>query len=552
MTDAANAALAHLADAYWTAQLAAEPTEAHILGRTEYAGAYENATRAHDDERVEELRRFAAGAAALTNLSDDDTVTQAVIIADATNRADMLEARLSELGADPIFGTQTMAPTFFSMFNVPDADVAEAMVSKIEGLGRWFGDFGERQREGVTHGRVSARFAIEATIGQLDAYLAGSPDQDPIVAAIQAPESVDSPAWRDRLRDAVAKHVRPGMEFYRDALASALPEGRPDEEVGLGSLSDGAAAYATTLRFFTTTDMTAEEIHEVGLAQIEKLAGEYRELGARELGTSDVGEIFDRMRNDPALHFQTAQPLVDASTSALAKAWAAMDDWFEVLPQAPCAVEGVTTGAKAFYYPPAPDGSRGGTFFVNNADPTSWGTFELEAMAYHEGVPGHHLQLAIAGELPDTVPDVRKFASFAAYAEGWGLYSERLADEMGLYTTGIDRLGMLSADSMRACRLVVDTGLHALGWSRRQAVDYMVANSPLTEGVCGPEIDRYIVYPGQACSYMIGRLEILRMRAAAQARQGSEFDIKKFHSAVLDSGLLPLTVLDNVVSRRLP
>jgi uncharacterized protein (DUF885 family) len=233
------------------------------------------------------------------------------------------------------------------------------------------------------------------------------------------------------------------------------------------------------------------------------------------------------------------------------RAWDAMPAWFEVLPQAPCAVQPTTTGAKAFYFPPAGDGSRGGTFFVNVSDPTSWGIFELQSMAFHEGIPGHHLQLAIASELSD-VPEFRKHINNAAYAEGWGLYTERLSDEMGLYSSAVDRMGMFSADSMRACRLVVDTGLHALGWSREQAVDYMVSNSPLAEGVVRPEVDRYIVSPGQACSYMVGRLEIQRMRAEAEQRQGERFDIRRFHSAVLDSGSLPLGVLDRVVRSRLP
>ena len=257
------------------------------------------------------------------------------------------------------------------------------------------------------------------------------------------------------------------------------------------------------------------------------------------------------MRSEPRLHFSTGDELVTASEVAMQRAWDAMPEWFEVLPQAPCAVQPTTTGAKAFYFPPAGDGSRGGTFFVNVADPTSWGTFELQSMAFHEGIPGHHLQLAIASELSD-VPEFRKHIHNAAYAEGWGLYTERLSDEMGLYSSAVDRMGMFSADSMRACRLVVDTGLHALGWSREQAVDYMVANSPLAEGVVRPEVDRYIVSPGQACSYMVGRLEIQRMRAEAEQRQGASFDIRKFHSAVLDSGSLPLGVLDRVVRTRLP
>lgn len=330
-----------------------------------------------------------------------------------------------------------------------------------------------------------------------------------------------------------------------------LPGARPDDRCGLGGLADGEASYAAMLRYYTTTDKSAQEIHQLGLDTVAKLADEYRSLGPEVVGTDDLAQIFEAMRTDPALHFTEGRDLVTASEVAMARAWDAMPDWFEVLPQAPCAVESTMTGAKAFYFPPAGDGSRGGTFFINIDDPGSWGTFELEAMAFHEGIPGHHLQLAIAAEL-DGIPDFRKHMHNSAYAEGWGLYTERLSDEMGLYSSAVDRMGMFSADSMRACRLVVDTGLHALGWSREQAVRYMVDNSPLAEGVVRPEIDRYIVTPGQACSYMVGRVEIERIRREAEARQGAAFDVKKFHSAVLDSGSLPLGVLDRVVTARLP
>jgi uncharacterized protein (DUF885 family) len=329
-----------------------------------------------------------------------------------------------------------------------------------------------------------------------------------------------------------------------------LPHARTDEECGLRHLDGGEEAYAAALRRYTTTDKSAQEIHDIGLAQVEKLADEYRALGPEVVGSDDLEQIFESMRTDPALHFETGDQLVEASRVAMDRAWKAMPDWFAVLPQAPCAVQATTSGAKAFYFPPAADGSRGGTFFVNVSDPSSWGTFELESMAFHEGIPGHHLQLAIAGELRD-VPDLRKHIVNSAYAEGWGLYTERLSDEMGLYSGPVDRMGMYSADSMRACRLVVDTGLHALGWSREQAVRFMVENSPLAEGVVRPEVDRYIVSPGQATSYMIGRLEIQRMRAEAEQRQGDRFDVKAFHDAVLGSGGMPLDVLDAHVKRRL-
>jgi uncharacterized protein (DUF885 family) len=438
------------------------------------------------------------------------------------------------------------------MLGLPDAAVAETLPATFEGIGQHFRDLAQRHLEGVEHGRTPAAFAVRGTVEQLDAALAVPAERDPVLDALHPPEGLDVAAWRASLVEAISKHVRPGMEAYRDALSDeVLAHARTDEQCGLSWLDDGASAYAATLRYFTTTDRTAQDIHDVGLAQVASLADEYRSLGADALGTGDLGEIFEKLRTDPALHFRTGDELVEASKVAMARAHDAMGDWFEVVPKAPCAVEGTLTGAKAFYFPPAEDGSRGGTFFVNIADPTSWGTFELEAMAFHEGIPGHHLQLAIAAELPDSMPTFRKHMHNSAYAEGWGLYSERLSDEMGLYGSQVDRIGMLAADSMRATRLVVDTGIHGLGWSRQQAVDYMLANTPLSEGVVRPEIDRYVVSPGQATSYMIGRLEIQRMRREAEQRLGDAFSVKHFHSAVLDNGSLPLGVLDQVVKSRL-
>ncbi|HEX3427376.1 MAG TPA: DUF885 domain-containing protein, partial [Candidatus Limnocylindrales bacterium] len=321
---------------------------------------------------------------------------------------------------------------------------------------------------------------------------------------------------------------------------------RPDDRVGLTWLEDGEDAYDRMVRYHTTLDLSARRIHEIGLEQIDKLADEYRVLGQEILGTSDVVEIFGRLRDDPALHHTNGADIVAASKTALAKASAAMGDWFGILPKAGCDVEEVQSGAIAYYFPPAKDGSRPGVFFMNTSDPTGWGRYQIEATSYHEGIPGHHLQLAISTELTN-VPEFRKRAFIAAYGEGWGLYSERLADEMGLYSTPLDRIGMLEADSMRACRLVVDTGMHALGWSRQKAIDYMTEHSPMRVSQIVPEIDRYAVTPGQALAYMIGRLEIQRMRREAEEALGDAFDIKGFHDTVLGSGLMPLPVLDRVV-----
>ncbi len=543
-----------LAAEYWEHHLEVDPTHAHLIGDYSRAGEFEETTRESEDREIDAMREFARRAEAVdvSALDDQQRITRAVMVSDATTRADTLAARLSELSADPIFGEQVSMPILMGMLAFPDADVADALVDKFRGLGRYYGELAERQREGVAHGRLPAAFAAADTVAQLDGLLSRPIADDPLLTTTSPPAGLDVDGWKARLRRVIETDVRPGMTRYRDVLRDeVLPLGRPDDRCGLSWLSDGADAYAATLRRYTTTDKTAEEIHAIGLAQIEKLADEYRALGPEVVGTDDLQQIFEAMRTDPALHFSSGAELVEASEVALQRAWDAMPQWFEVLPKARCAVQSTMTGAKAFYFPPAGDGSRGGTFFVNIDDPSAWGTFELESMAFHEGIPGHHLQLAIASEL-ENVPEFRKHIHNAAYAEGWGLYTERLSDEMGLYSSAVDRMGMFSADSMRACRLVVDTGLHALGWTREQAVQYMVANSPLAEGVVRPEIDRYIVSPGQATSYMVGRLEIQRMRAEAEQRQGSAFEVKRFHSAVLDSGSLPLGVLDEVVRARLP
>jgi uncharacterized protein (DUF885 family) len=543
-----------LADDYFEALKRLSPTWAHMLGDLSHAGEFENVSRAAEDAQIALLRDFASRADAVDESSLDASgrITRGVLASDARARADHTESRLREISADPIFGDQTVLPVVLGMLRVPDAATAEATVDKFHAIGKFFADLGQRHREGVACGRTPAEFAVTGTIEQIEETLATPVADDPFLAAVPAPSAIDVDAWRGRLTEALESSVRPGLAAYRDVLRDVvLPAARPDDKCGLSWLDGGDEAYARALRYYTTTALSAQEIHDIGLEQVAALAEEYQRLAPAVVGTSDLAEIFEALRTDPALHFANGDEIVEASKVALARAERAMADWFEVLPKAPCGVESTIAGAKGYYFPPAIDGSRGGTFFVNVTDASAWGTFEVESFAFHEGVPGHHLQLTIASELQG-VPEFRKHGENSAYAEGWGLYTERLADEMGLYSSDLDRIGMLSADSLRACRLVVDTGLHALGWSRQQAIDYMVANSPLTEPIVRAEIDRYVIHAGQATSYMIGRLEIQRMRREAEARQAEGFDIKVFHSAVLDSGSLPLDVLDAVVRTRLP
>jgi uncharacterized protein (DUF885 family) len=543
-----------LADDYQDLRLRTSPTWAHLIGEYRYADRFDEVGRSAEDAAAAEYTAFAVRAAALDEdgLDEQQRITRAVVAWDAGCRSAMLGSRTSEFAANPIFGVQASLGVQVPKLSVPDVHVAEAMVGKFEHVAVYFHDLAGRHREGVASGRTPADFAVAQTVAQLDRWLATPINADPMLDVQDPPAGMDAARWHERLLAVVQKQVRPAVEHYRDVLRDEVrPHARPDDRCGLVHLPDGEEVYARAAAFYTTVDTSPGDIHEVGLAQVASLAEEYALLGPEVVGTSDVPEVFAALRDDPALHHSSGEQIVADSRAAMAKARAAMGQWFGRVPTSECDVEATTSGAIAYYFAPPRDGSRGGVFFMNVSDPEGWGRFEIENTSYHEGIPGHHLQLGIAAEL-DTLPEFRRRAFIAAYGEGWGLYSERLADEMGLYSSPLDRMGMLSADSMRACRLVVDTGMHALGWSRQRAVDYMLANSPMRAGHVTAEVDRYAVTPGQALSYMIGRLEIQRIRRAAERRQGDAFDIRAFHDAVLDSGPLPLGLLDRVVTARLP
>jgi uncharacterized protein (DUF885 family) len=348
--------------------------------------------------------------------------------------------------------------------------------------------------------------------------------------------------------------VRPAFAAYRQVLADEMRQhGRPDDRVGACWLPEGDELYRRLARVHTTTDRTPDELHQTGLDVIEALTQEYAEVGARVFGVSDRAEIFARMTTDPAMRWRDADELLTSAREAVARAEAAVPDWFGRLASQQCKIEPVpptdAPGAPAAYYVwPSMDGTRPGIYFANTDRATERDKFVSEVMAFHEAVPGHHFQITIAQELTH-LPMLRRVVNPTAYAEGWGLYTERLAEEMGLYTSDVYRLGMLTMDSMRAGRLVVDTGMHAKGWSREQAVAYLRENTPMADLDINNEVDRYIAYPGQALSYMVGRLEIQRMRHAAEQALGDRFDIRAFHDVVLGNGPLPLSVLDDVVTR---
>lgn len=407
-------------------------------------------------------------------------------------------------------------------------------------------------REGRAAHRAPVRRLVERSIEQLDAYLNAPLAGDPLLAIADPAEGAD-PGWRDGLARVVRDDVRPAIAEYRNELADVVaPGARPDAEVGLAHLPDGVELYSRLAAEHTTTDVPVEEIHRTGVELVTALTDEMRELGEKTLGTADFTEIIGRLRNDPDLYFRTPDEVADAARDGLRRAQEALPQWLGRLPRAACVVTPMTpyeveNGDLGHYQWPTRDGSRPGTYWINTYRPNTRPRFESQTLAFHESVPGHHTQLALAGELSD-LPEFRRHVHVTAFSEGWALYCERLGDQMGLYTDDIYRLGMISFDFWRACRLVVDTGMHAMGWSRDRAVGYMAEHSALTTKNIENEVDRYIGWPGQALGYMMGRLEIARIRAEAERRLGDRLVLRDFHSELIGHGSLPLSVLQSVMA----
>ena len=468
-------------------------------------------------------------------------------------------------------GVQSFAPTFLINFHkVADEKDYLAYIARLQKLGTAFDQALERARASSVAGIRPPKFAFEGVIDQSGKIIAGAPFDGGKDSALWADAQAKADALakdgkvsaeraaalKTEARKALLDNVKPAYERIIAFAREELPKAAVNPS-GVGSShSNGAAYYTHQLKMNTSTGMTADEIHQLGLTEVARLRGELEAVQKTMGVEGDLPAFFKHVQSDPERLFPNTdegrQAYIDEATADIANIKEHLPDYFGLLPKADLVVKRVEAfreqpGAAQHYFPGTPDGSRPGVYYAHLVDMNSMPKTELEVIAYHEGLPGHHMQISIAQELTG-VPTFRTQAFDTAYAEGWGLYSEWLAKEMpGTYQTPYSEYGRLMSEMWRAIRLVVDTGLHAQGWTEQQAVDYFRTNSSVPDAAIRSEVQRYLVNPGQATAYKVGMIRIQQLRKKAEAELGDKFDIRGFHDAVLGGGSLPLDLLERRV-----
>jgi len=488
-------------------------------------------------------------------LSDQDALSYRLFDAMARRSESLWPYREYGYIFDQMRGAQSQMPAFLiNIHRVSDAGEARDYVSRIEGLGDVIDTLTAQSRERADKGIMPPDWVYPRVISDINNLLDAGSDNAVLedfagkVDALDIDEQV-----RDGLKaDAITAWATSTQPAYRRLLAEMQRQQQfaPTDD-GIWRLPNGGEYYAALLGNYTTTDLTADEIHAIGLAQVDRIQGEMRDIMDQVGFEGDLQDFFEFTRTDDRFFYDNREDYIADAKAAIDQLEERLPEYFGVLPTDPMVIKPVEafreqSAGKAFYQRPAPDGSRPGTYYVNLYNLRDMSKNELEALAYHEGLPGHHLQLSIQTQLGD-LPAFRRFGGVTAYSEGWGLYSEELGKDMGFYTDPYSDFGRLGMELWRAARLVVDTGLHHKRWSREEAIDYLKQNTPNPDGDIVKAIERYIVYPGQATAYMIGKLKIMELRKEARAQLGDDFDIRGFHDAILTSGPVPLSIMEENV-----
>jgi len=540
-----------LADRFHQRWLSENPFAASMYGIPGYDDLMPDESEEGERAWRSEVEGFLAEAEAIDPepLTPADVVTLECTREMATQELTMIDMAKAEY---TVTAMQYTGPALFMAVAARtvllDAAAAEAYLTRLRRSDVWLDQASERLRAGAKKGRLPVAPLVEQAITWAEAVLAG-PVPGPILAPQPPPGWAGTAAWEDERLRIGAEVVKPALARWVAAIRELLPRTRPSDRPGLVYLPGGAEDYARAVRAFTTLPLHPEQLHQTGLDHIAALEARAVELGAG-LGLSGLDEVLGALR-DSAGKISPAEAIGEA-TVAVRRAEARAAEFFPQPLPPPCEVTPMpevvaVSGAAPHYTPPRLDGGRAGTFWFNTERPTAGTGWDIEVVAFHEAVPGHHLQLSRL-QLLTELPAMQRQRSLPVFSEGWGLYAEQLAEEAGLYADDRGLLGSISTSLMRAARLVVDTGLHFYGWSRERALEFLVEHVPMPREFLANEVDRYVVVPGQALAYLTGKLEIIRIREQAQRRLGPAFSLPAFHAAVLDHGSLPMPVLDRSIA----
>ncbi|MCU1525072.1 MAG: hypothetical protein JWO18_1966 [Microbacteriaceae bacterium] len=548
--------LRELGERYFLTQHTFDPYNASLLGLDEFDGLPCDPSVEASEGAHEKFTGIAEELAGIDpeNLDIAGRIDHSVL--EMLNRGAQNDAKNSlwaaNISAKSYVSRQALIFQAIPAMTVASPDGADRYLSRISGVGRTLTGIAARYSHEAQQGRISTAVGITHAIDQLEGYLAVSLAEDSL---LNPARGYRDGSVEERARGIVEREIRPAMSDLLTLLRTELlPDARSDGQAGLTFSQGGEEAYRDSVQRFTTTNRSPAELHQFGLDILEDLKVEWGAAAELALGERDPKIVSQRMQNDPELRSRSREEVIDIAERALVRADQARNGYFPPYQIPGCVIEEIDPvdaahSGSGSYRPPAADGSRPGAYRIVLASPPRQYKYELEALTFHESIPGHHMQLSVCQTLE--IPRYRRHldVELCGFIEGWGLYSEQLADEMGLYTSELQRLGMLTFSMMRACRLVIDTGIHYYGWSREKGQSFMRDNTVTPEANVRNEVDRYIAWPGQALAYMIGKQEILRLRTDAMESMGSRFSMTGFHGAVLENGAVPLATLAQHIER---
>lgn len=552
-TSEENEKLQILAEDYHEFSLESYPSYAIIKGDHRFNSELEDYSEESLEEKSKKVDKFIELLESLDKekLHSKDVITYGMLQFTLENARQGLLDRTFEYDAG-VAGWQRILLDYHSMFYIPNEESANNLHGRIEKYKNLFDQVSNLQKKALQEGRTATARNVNRTIEQIENYLSINIEEDLLLKVNFLPEISKEfvSSWKETAIEKIEKYVRPSVQDYLDLLkGEVLDQSRDDEHSGIMWNPGGEEFYSRQLKRYTDDkEATVEEVHNVGLQEIERLKNDFLTYGEKVFGVGlDFESVISKMQTEPSMRYEDEAQMLQLAEEAVKRAYEPLGDWFTVYPEAPCIVlpvppESAEHAPPAYYWPPSQDGSRPGTYFLNTYDASSKSIFEAESVAFHEAIPGHHMDRTIASELKD-VPEFQKYAASTAFVEGWGLYSEQLANEMGLYSNDVQQLGRLGNDAWRACRLVLDTGMHGMGWSRDQAIKFFLENSPIENTNANIETDRYIAWPGQACAYKMGQLAIMELRKNAEEDLSESFDIKLFHDEVLKDGGITIPIL---------